>query len=191
MGGDMIEETKGYVEPSVEVYRRLLWLTDRSRQLLSEMNLSIDDIDIKMERFQWLLDFLLTASEKQLRGEALTEEEYFRLTIYGGILEDLTLSFSNVGKWHEITSETDKNMAVIADYHTVGRDGMIHAGVGPAYEIYSIVPIEGELVLTRGAVFSFHEFLNQTRLTDEKWQEMIKNGENPPMPQWTNSFIVR
>lgn len=191
MGGDMIEETKGYVEPSVEVYRRLLWLTDRSRQLLSEMNLSIDDIDIKMERFQWLLDFLLTASEKQLRGEALTEEEYFRLTIYGGILEDLTLSFSNVGKWHEITSETDKNMAVIADYHTVGRDGMMHAGVGPAYEIYAIVPIEGELVLTRGAVFSFHEFLNQTRLTDEKWQEMIKNGENPPMPQWTNSFIVR
>ena len=191
MGGDMIEETKGYVEPSVEVYRRLLWLTERSRQLLSEMNLEIDDIDIKMERFQWLLDFLLTASEKQLRGEALTEEEYFRLTIYGGILEDLTLSFSNVGKWHEITSETDKNMAVIADYHTVGRDGMMHAGVGSAYEIYAIVPIEGELVLTRGAVFSFHEFLNQTRLTDEKWQEMIKNGENPPMPQWTNSFIVR
>lgn len=191
MGGDMIKETKGYVEPSIEVYERLLWLTDRSRELLKEMNLEIDDIDIKMERFQWLLDFLITASQKQLKGEALTQEEYFRLTIFGGILEDLTLSFSNVGRWHEITSETDKNMAVIADYHTVGRDGMMHAGVGPAYEIYAIVPIEGELVLTRGAVFSFHEFLSETRLTDEKWQEMIKSGNYPSMPEWTDSFIVK
>ncbi|MDX9916485.1 MAG: DUF3160 domain-containing protein [Gudongella sp.] len=190
MGGEEIQHIVGYVEPNIEAYKRLLWLTDFSRELLADMDVEIEDIDIKMERFEWLLDFLITASEKQLRGEALTEEEYYRIRIYGGILEDLTSSFAKNGlRWFEITSETDKNMAVIADFHTVGRDGIMHAGVGPAYKIYVAAPIEGKFYLTRGAVFSFHEFMSDVRLTDEMWQQALKEGNAPPMPEWTNSFI--
>ena len=96
--------------------------------------------------------------------------------------------------WYSITSETDKNMAVIADYHTIAPNsfsegGYMEAGVGPAYEIYVVVPIGGKLYLTRGAVFSFHEFISDERLTDETWQELIKEDKNPPMPDWTNDFI--
>lgn len=191
MGGDEYVEGIGYIEPNLEVYKRLSWLTEYSRESLKTWEITVDEIDIKMERFQWLLDFLVSATEKQLAGEPLTQEEYDRIKIYGGILEDLTSSFAGDGmRWFEITSETDKNMAVIADYHTVGRDGVMHAGVGPAYEIYIAVPIKGQVYLTRGAVFSFHEFMHPTRLTDEGWQVMLKNGTNPPMPDWTKSFIV-
>lgn len=191
MGGDEYVEGIGYIEPNLEVYKRLSWLTEYSRESLNTWGVSVDEIDIKMERFQWLLDFLVSATEKQLAGEPLTQEEYDRIKIYGGILEDLTSSFAGDGmRWFEITSETDKNMAVIADYHTVGRDGVMHAGVGPAYEIYVAVPIKGQVYLTRGAVFSFHEFIHPTRLTDEDWQAMLKDGINPPMPDWTKSFIV-
>lgn len=45
------------------------------------------------------------------------------------------------------------------------------------------------MYLTRGAVFSYHEFISEERLTDEAWQEMINNDNKPPMPEWTNSFI--
>ena len=28
------------------------------------------------------------------------------------------------------------------------------------------------------------------RLTDEAWQTMLAAGENPPQPEWTQSFIA-
>lgn len=191
MGGWEEEKTKGYIEPSIDVYERLIWLTKYSRDSLKYMNLEISDIDVKMERFQWLLDFLLTTSKKQLNGESLTDEEYDRIKLYGGILEDLASSFIGDGlRWFEISSQTDRNMAVISDYHNIGRDGVMEVGVGPAYEIYVVVPIEEELVLTKGAVFSFYEFISESRLTDEQWQQMLKEGTQPERPEWTKSFII-
>ncbi|MDY0235024.1 MAG: DUF3160 domain-containing protein [Gudongella sp.] len=191
MGGWEEQMTKGYIEPSVDVYERLLWLTKYSRDYLKEMDLEISDIDVKMERFEWLLDFLLNTSKKELAGETLTDEEYDRIKLYGGILEDLASSFIGDGlRWFEISSETDRHMAAISDYHTIGRDGVMEVGVGPAYEIYVVVPIEDELVLTKGAVFSFYEFPNMIRLTDEQWQQMLKDGTQPDRPEWTNSFIL-
>lgn len=119
--------------------------------------------------------------------------------MYGGILEDLTSSFAGDGMhWFEITSEIDKNMAVIADFHTIAPNkysegGYMESGVGSAYEIYvvvpMVVPIGRKLYLTRGAVFSYNEFISDERLTDEKWQKMIREDRAPDMPEWTNSFI--
>jgi len=194
-GGEEEEEVLGYVEPNIEVYEKLLWLTRFSRENLGSRDLIIERIDYAMDRFEWLLEFLIESSKKQLRNQRLTREEYQRIEIYGGILEDLTSSLAGDGlRWFEITSETDKNMAVIADFHTIAPNqysggGYMEAGVGPAYEIYVVVPIDGKLYLTRGAVFSYHEFISTERLTDETWQEAIKKDEAPPMPEWTNSFI--
>jgi hypothetical protein len=64
------------------------------------------------------------------------------------------------------------------------------AGVGPAYEIYVVAPIEEKLILTKGAVFSFYEFPSEKRLTDEEWQKMLKDGKEPDRPGWTESFIL-
>jgi hypothetical protein len=94
-------------------------------------------------------------------------------------------------RWFEISSETDRHMAVISDYHTIGRDGVMETGVGPAYEIYVVAPIEDQLLLTKGAVFSFYEFPNETRLTDEQWQKMLREKTAPDRPEWTQSFILK
>ncbi|MDR7856845.1 DUF3160 domain-containing protein [Tissierella sp.] len=198
MGGEGFKELVGYVEPNIEVYEKLLWLTKFSRKNLSARGLTIETIDDKMEQFENLLEFLINCSVKELKNEELTREEYERIQIYGGILEGLTASFAAAEgeylRWFEITSETDKNMAVIADFHTIAPNqyseaGYMEAGVGPAYEMYVVVPIGGKLYLTRGAVFSYHEFISNERLTDEKWQELIKEDKHPSMPEWTNSFI--
>lgn len=194
MGGwDMV--AKGYVEPNIEVYEKLLWLTNFSRENLKVRDLSVESIDEKMVKFEELLEFLINCSVKQLRNEVLTEDEYYRIGYYGGTIEELSASFAGEGlRWFEITSETDKNMAVIADFHTIAPNelspgGYMEAGVGSAYEIYVVVPIGEELYLTRGAVFSYHEFISTERLTDETWQQLIKEDKNPPMPEWTDSFI--
>lgn len=193
--GDGYSFVVGYVEPNVEVYEKLLWLTKFSRKNLKERDLLIENIDAKMEQFEELLSFLINCSVKELNNEELTEEEYERIGIYGGTLEFLTSSFAGEGlRWFEITSETDKNMAVIADFHTIAPNnyspgGYMEAGVGPAFEIYAVVPIKDKLYLTRGAVFSYYEFIFNERLTDERWQKMIKENREPDMPEWTNSFI--
>lgn len=80
-------------------------------------------------------------------------------------------------------------MAVIADVHTAIPGGYLEEGVGTAAEIYVVVPMNGELYLTRGAMFDYFEFVSQDRLTDEEWQAIIKNSA-PERPPFTDSFIA-
>ncbi|QRN86203.1 DUF3160 domain-containing protein [Clostridia bacterium] len=195
-GGEEPPTVKGYIEPSMEVYNRLLWLTKYSRANLSKRDLMIPELESKMERFEELLTFLLECSEKELNNEELSSEDYDQLLTYGGLLEYLTSSFAGDGtRWFEITSDTDKNMAVIADIHTIAPNslspgGYFEVGVGPAHEIFVVVPIGGSLYLTRGATFSYYEFTSTERLTDESWQQMLKDELAPKQADWTRSFIV-
>lgn len=196
-GGAEMPRVLGYVEPSVELYERLLWLTMYSRENLDGKKILSEEIKNAMQNFEDLLEFLIKCSVKELRNEELSEDEYMRIFTYGGLIEYLTSSLASDGaRWHEIVSEADKNMAVIADFHTVApnsmsQGGYMEAGVGSAHEIYVVVPIGGKLYLTRGAVFSYYEFLNDSgkRLTDEEWQNMIKENKCPKQPSWTKSFI--
>ena len=194
LGGDGDDRPmpKGYVEPNVEFYNRLIWLTRASRAGLKTRNLVTDEIAAKFTDFENLLTFLRDVSVKELTNKALTEEEYYRIKIYGAELERLTLSVmeGQPSDWYSITSETDKNMAVIADVHT-SQHSCLEEGVGHANEIFVVVPIEGKLYLTRGAMFSYYEFVHPSadRLTDEKWQKMLKEKKAPPPPDWIKSFL--
>ncbi|HEY0378588.1 MAG TPA: DUF3160 domain-containing protein [Pyrinomonadaceae bacterium] len=183
---------KGYVEPNVLFWDRLLTLTRQSREGLVARNLLSDQLKDKFEQFEELLATLKTISEKELRGEKLTEDEYGQIRHIGGTLEYLTLSVmtGNPDTW-EMVNETDKDMAVVADVHTGGAR-VLEEGVGHANEILVVVPVEGKLVLTRGAVFSYYEFEHPAadRLTDEKWQRMLNTGKTPPPPVWTKSFLL-
>jgi hypothetical protein len=80
----------------------------------------------------------------------------------------------------------------VADVHTTFGTALEEA-VGYAYRIYVIVPDPYDgLQVTKGGVFSYYEFgwPSSDRLTDEKWLQMLKDGEAPEQPEWTSSFIV-
>lgn len=194
-GGEEPPKIKEYVEPNIETYEKLLWLTKYSRENLTKKDIITEEMKNKMVSFEDLLQFLISCSIKELKNEELTDTEYNQLLTYGGTLEYLTSSCAGDGvEWYEITSETDKNMAVIADVHTIApnkfsKGGYLEAGVGPAAEIFVVVPIGGKLYLTRGAVFSYYEFESKARLTDEEWQKSIKENKQPEQPKWTKSFI--
>lgn len=192
-GGEPPEVEKlGYVEPNPEFYNRLLWLTKQTQEGLAERGAISEAMAYKCEDMVELLSFLKTCSIKELQNEELSEEEYASLFFYGGQLEYISSSFANVHDWYNITSDTDRNMAVIADIHSATTEQgnvYLEVGVGSAAEIYAVVPMGGKLYLARGAVFDYFEFTNQKRLTDEEWQKMIPD-QLPERPPFIGSFFI-
>lgn len=181
------EAAKGYVEPQPEVYARLAALARQMRTGLEGRGLLDAEYRDKLERLESLLLSLKTMAEKELAGQALSEEEYELIRNIGGILEGIT-TFSVKVK-EEITSEADERMAIVADVHTdVNTRLVLEEGVGDAFLIYVIAPVEGQLVATQGGAFSYYEFTQpmDDRLTDEAWQAM---EPKPELPVWTESFI--
>ena len=167
-GGEEEEPPKvtGYVEPNPEFYNRLIWLTKQTMEGLSQRNGISDSMKNKCENIIELLEFLKNCSIKELKGESLTYEENDTLMTYGGTLEYLSSSIAEAQDWYQVASDTDKNMAQIADIHSANTDkgsGYLEVGVGNAAEIYVVVPIDGKLYLTRGAVFDYFEFVNDER----------------------------
>jgi len=163
-GGEEEEPPKvtGYVEPNPEFYNRLIWLTKQTMEGLSQRNGISDSMKNKCENIIELLEFLKNCSIKELKGESLTYEENDTLMTYGGTLEYLSSSIAEAQDWYQVASDTDKNMAQIADIHSANTDkgsGYLEVGVGNAAEIYVVVPIDGKLYLTRGAVFDYFEFI--------------------------------
>ncbi len=196
MGAGPMGAPKGYVEPYPEVFARLAWLAWHSREMLSAQALLPARLDEPYRKLEETLLFLKGIAEKELTGMPRTAEEYDRIQYFGGELERLTLSVveggEGAGNWFSIQNETDRNMAAIADVHSF-FDQVLEVGVGPAYRIYVVVPHpDGGLQIARGGCFSYWEFAwpASDRLTDEKWQAILRSGDAPPRPDWTESFII-
>jgi len=182
------EPARGYVEPQPEVYARLAALTAQMQTGLGGRGLLDDEMGGKLERMEQLLLTLKIISEKELRGEGPTEEEYATIRSIGDTLEDLTTFSEEVEG--EITSQADERMALVADVHTdPNTNQVLEEGVGDAFPICVVVLVDGRQVVVLGGVFSYYEFKQPIgdRLTDENWQAM---DPRPSRPAWTGGFIV-
>jgi len=69
---------------------------------------------------------------------------------------------------------------------------VLEEGVGRVFTIYVVAPIEGQLVVTKGGVFSHYEFTQplSERLTDESWRELLDSGQAPPLEPWKSALFV-
>lgn len=178
---------KNYVEPNLEFWTRLKWLNAYTRDGLAGRGLLDETLKDKFTQVGDLIDFCRKITIKELTGKKVTDAEYWQMSIYGGNLEQLMLSFAG----GDVLSETDKDMALVADVHT-SFDQCLEEGTGRAAAIYVVVPIQGKLYLTRGAIYTHYEFQwpASDRLTDEKWQKMLKGGKEPGFADWVKSFLV-
>jgi hypothetical protein len=196
------ESPKGYVEPVPEFYARLAALAAMTREGMQARGL-LDPLDEESLRSLEDLSLALKGmAEKELVNEPLSAGEYDRILYYGTELEDLTFaasdSYSVTGGYVENADEIQA--AVVADVHTdpdsQGDGNMValalEVGVGRIHTLYAVVPIEGELVVAKGGVFSYYEFPQSAgnRLTDEEWRKLLDDGQAPPLPEWTASFRV-
>ena len=193
---------KGYVEPVPLFFARLAALTAMTRSGLESRGL-LDELDRQsLDTLENLASSLQVMAEKELRGEPLTEEEYTQIRFYGGELENLTMAAADTDMEDPNARrflEEEPQAAVIADVATNPNPPatVLEEGVGRVNPIYVVVPIvetDGDIYLqvNKGGVFSYYEFPwpIEDRLTDEKWRLMLDEGEAPPPPEWTQSFLV-
>jgi hypothetical protein len=179
----------GYVEPVPSLYARLASLCKMMIAGLEARNLLSDDIAQKLGT---LLDFLLglkSISVKELFGESLntTDTDLIRSSYL--ILQNVTQVPTDTA----YTSDADRIMSLIADVHTDPNTMMVlEEAIGNPMFIYVAIPVDGEVFLARGGVFSYYEFQQplSDRLTDEAWQDMLSTGSTPGLPSWTSSFVA-
>ena len=193
---------KGYVEPNIGFWQRAVDLVTATEKLLEKYDLQTERTMTINERLGDMAYFLLTASNKELKGELLSDEEYDQIQHVGATCEYISLELLREGEhylqeWSDVQGP-ERNIAIIADVYTANADNnpkksVLYAGVGQADEIYVMVEIHGYLYLTRGAVFSYRELtrpLNEQRMTDEEWQQRLEKDARQGVPEWMQPIIV-
>ena len=194
--------TKSYVEPNIAFWTKAIEVLDELTRVLDSYELLTQETREQAQKVRDEAEFLLQISNKELKHETITDEEYNRMFLIGGAYEHITLDLVLEATdykhgWYQVTG-ADKSISVVADVFTSNGDNnpdksILYEAVGPADEIYVVVEIDGLLYLTRGAVFSYREFkrpLGQPRLTDEEWQEMLPKAPAYGRPSWMEEIIV-
>lgn len=198
MGGGPIDakDDRGYVEPSVEVYARLASLLKMTNEGLDIRGLLSSDMKDNLNKMESLVLSLKEIAEKELANEKLSDADYELIRTYGGQLEHFWLE---VNKEEMAKTQTntlnylnDNPAALIADVATDPNGSVLEEATGRIFEIYVAVPIDGQLRIAKGGVYSYYEFLwpLSDRLTDAKWREMLNSGQEPALPAWTEQFMI-
>ena len=151
-----------------------------------------------LNRLAEMANQFLTMSEKELSNTLLTDEEYDLIRNYGGNLEHFWLeAFKDEGE--NITSG-DFLAAIVTDIATDPNGTCLEVGTGNPSTIYVVVPIDGELHICVGAVYSFYQFEQpiSERMTDDTWRQMMGISVTDDgtysydtaidQPEWTQSY---
>jgi len=183
---------RGYVEPNPWLYARLASLTKLTKEGLLGLSILNEDMEGRLIILEDLLLTLKSISEKELTGGEITTDEYKELCLFGETIEDLVTFLEYYDEYDWLLPAIDDEMPVIADVHTdPNTSTCLEEGVGYPFRIYVICPVEGELTLTVGGIFSYYEFVQPiaNRLTDEEWIEMLRSEAPPELPYWTSEYL--
>lgn len=203
MGGPEQYADAHYVEPNVELYSKLLWLMEYSTKNLQVRGLLNEELQASSDAYISMLRLLINCSIKELNNSPLSEEDKEALLQYGDSLESINNGFIAGTTSDEAGRSTEKSSMVVTDIVNIGEQNLSMA-TGLFDEIYVVVPVEGKLYLTRGSIYSFYEFVSESRLRDEDWWVMnglLPAGESgefleviepsellPQQPFWTSTY---
>ena len=196
-------DDRGYVDPEPVVYSRFAFLSGKTKEGLAAYNMLSDTASDDLDRLKEIALTLLSISEKELKNEERTEEDYNFIREYGGYLEHF---------WYEAMKDSVEDLVysyqapcpVIADIATDPNGTCLEVGSGQADTMYVIFPMGDELHVGRGSVYTFYQFEQPIgdRLTDQEWRNMlnggyldddwnwIENDNKPQLPDWTTSYRV-
>jgi hypothetical protein len=197
-------DDRGYVEPEPDVYARLANLAQATSDGLEMYGMLGQEDSDNLARLRDMATQLQTMSEKELRGEDLSDDEYDFIRNYGSDLEYF---------WKAANSTPDEPIgnasstyllkypaAVVTDIATDSDQGVVlEEATGRVNTIYVLVPIDGELHLCEGYTYSYYEFTQDQsdRLDDSEWRTMlgISQGNTissnlPEPPSWVSSFTT-
>jgi hypothetical protein len=172
----------GYVEPAPEFYGRLLALTQMTTSGLDGLGVLNDQARGRLQALAQALQQVQSISQKELRNQALTADEYTYIQNIGTALEATVAGVDAMG-----TKTT-----IAADVHTDANSGnVLEEAVGYTDVLAAaVLQPDGKLTLALGPALSYYEFKwpSSNRLTDEAWQALLAQ-QPPSRPAWTSSFF--
>jgi len=180
------QPVEGYVEPVPEFYSRTLTLTKMTREGLIKLDALSDEEKTRLESLESILGRLIQISRDELEGKELSEDDYEFIRNFGRQLDAIIVGVEAKGK------ET----TLVADVHTDTNPPMEVLEEGVGYIDLALVAYkvpDGRIILGAGPTLSYYEFkwpMEQGRLTDEQWKEMLEQGQQPPRPDWIASFYA-
>jgi hypothetical protein len=192
-GGPEVEPPHSWVEPVPEAYARLLSLALMTRTGLADRNMLSQQTASNLDNLISELQFLQKMAESELNATPISNDDYWHMLYYGGVLEQFVLASADTTDPMD-RDLSDQKAALIADVatglSTGGGIAALEEAVGQPTIIYVILP-EEPWSIGMGAVFTYYEFPVPVadRMTDEQWQQMVEDGSNPPQPDWTDQFI--
>ncbi len=203
-GGDIdVIDDRGYVDPQPVVYSRFVSLSNKTKEGLESMGLLGETQKEDLQKLSDIGMMLLKISEKELTNEALSDEEYDFIRCYGGYIEHFwqeanrdKFEDGNIGQSYQFPCP------VVADIATDPNGTVLEIGSGEAETVYVVFPIDGELHIGRGSVYSFYQFETpiSDRLTDEEFRNKLDGGyldenwnwieveDKPERAPWTLSY---
>lgn len=187
-------DDRGYVEPVPDVFGRLASLVQMTIDGLTARNILPEEAAGSLETLKYLAVGCTTIAEKELTGQAISNEEYEFIKTFGAELEHIWYT----AKQDELQGNPasvylgDHPCAIVADVATDPNGFVLEQATGYAKEIYVIFPRDGKAVIGCGAAFSHYEFIVPLaeRLTDEAWHIRLKEGDIPEFEDWKKAFIV-
>jgi len=163
--GEMAEEEGGDLEPLRQgIARRLAATAEKARQFKA-------------------------MAEKEVRGEALSSQDYEEILYVSRVAEHHFLIFKSLANKELALSNPDP-MAKIADVAGGGPLNIpfLMAAVGNPMEWDHAVPFYGRRELVKGSVYSYYEFISERLLDDAAWRRMLPAKAHP---NWVAPFISR
>jgi hypothetical protein len=189
-----------YVEPAPDVFYRLAFATQVLYDGLSFyvmdwqnrdwMRTSSDGTPGIYEYVQFLsrlnenLQAFGEIAERELKGEALSESDNYRIQ---SCLEFKECLDRGMYSENEMDPDPIPVIAAVSGY----ENEILEAGVGKLNRIYVVVPLGDQLQIAQGGVFTYYEFRQprSDRLTDEAWRAMLES-DPPQTPAWYTNFVV-
>ena len=180
----------GYVEPVPEAYARLAAVADMIRRGLDGRGMASAPARERLDALYGLVLELKTMAEKELRGEALSDEEYAAIADIGGTMRYLVTFPAGGGEAGELEADASPSLATSV-YTDESFGESLQAAAGSPLVYYVVVPVEGRLVLATGAGYSYYEFVKPAdgTVSGEEWREMLEAGRLPDRPAWSSSFL--
>ena len=186
-------DDRGYVEPEPLVYGRLAALSEKTAEGLQSFGMISEEDKEYMQNLSELSKRLKVISEKELREELPSDEEFDLIRNYGATLEHLWLrTVKEEGREQYRTS--DFPAALVTDIATDpdSQTCLQIANAEPAM-IAVLVFFDGAVHLTSGTVYQFYQFEQpiSERMTDQTWRELCESYDPeyfPPLPEWISSY---
>ena len=156
-GGDdekLPQLSKGLVEPNVLFWRKLDALVTYTQELFEKNGLFKDQTATeRLSEFSGIVKFFTELAEKELKGTALSDNEYEKLR---------TVRIAFMGDPLDGTDQPEENggrVGLVADIHTdVPGNSILYEGTGQPYLMLTLVGNESTPRLVVGLAYNHYEF---------------------------------